>query len=113
MAAQKKNVMLSLLHLLRRESAGDDGRHAQQLELIRATMLSYIETVAQEQSSLERKIRMAKDVQVLWYLRSDLMAMLAGQSGESAARTKMEEINHLFQGALPRSLKSRPSSLGV
>jgi hypothetical protein len=111
MAAQKKNVMLSLLHLLRRESAGDDGRHA--LELIRATMLSYIETVAQEQSSLERKIRMAKDVQVLWYLRSDLMAMLAGQSGESAARTKMEEINHLFQGALPRSLKSRPSSLGV
>lgn len=113
MAAPKNSVMSSLFSFLRLESGGGEGRQEEQLEHIRTAMLSCLESEAAESSFLARKIRTAKDVQVLWYLRSDLMATLASQSGEIAARAQMEQITALFQGMLPRSLKARPSSLGA
>lgn len=112
MATPKNSVLLSLFSFFRPESGRVDARQEQQLELIRSTMLSCLETAVADPSYLERKIRTAKDVQVLWYLRADLMATLASQSGEIDARAKMEHVTRLFQGALPRSLKARPSSLG-
>jgi hypothetical protein len=113
MVAPKNSVLFSLFSFLRPESGRVDGRQEQQLELIRSTMLSCLTPEASEPSYLERKIRNAKDVQVLWYLRADLMATLASQSGEIDARAKMEHVTRLFQGSLPRSLKARPSSLGT
>lgn len=113
MSTPKNSLVSSLFSFLRLESGGVDGRQVQQLELIRSAMLLCLEADAAEASLLERKIRTAKDVQVLWYLRADLMATLAGQSSESAARAKMEHVTRLFQGMLPRSLKARPSSLGA
>jgi hypothetical protein len=113
MAAPKNSVISSLFSFLRREPGRDEEKQAQQLEAIRSAMLACVAADAEEPSFLERKIRTAKDVQVLWYLRADLMATLASQRGETAARAEMEPLTRLFQGALPGSLKARPTSLGA
>lgn len=58
-----------------------------------------------------RRIRYAVDVHSLWYLRGDLMALLAGRHGESVARERIDELTEMFEEFLPRGLKSRPSPL--
>ncbi|WP_143762947.1 hypothetical protein [Ramlibacter tataouinensis] len=58
-----------------------------------------------------RRIRYAGDVQGLWYLRGDLMAVLAAMEGEAHAREKLQSVSRMFQGLLPSSLHSRPSPL--
>jgi hypothetical protein len=58
-----------------------------------------------------RRIRYAVDVHALWYLRGDLMALLAGRHGEALAREKIEMLTEMFEEFLPRGLKSRPSPL--
>jgi len=50
-------------------------------------------------------------VQALWYLRGDLMSVLAGRHGEAAARAKLTAINEMFEQLLPEGLRSRPSPL--
>lgn len=58
-----------------------------------------------------RRIRYAVDVHSLWYLRGDLMALLAGRHGELLAREKIDMLTEMFEEFLPRGLKSRPSPL--
>ena len=58
-----------------------------------------------------RRIRYAVDVHALWYLRGDLMALLAGRHGEAVAREKIEMLTEMFEDFLPQGLKSRPSPL--
>ncbi|MBC7471224.1 MAG: hypothetical protein H7322_18035 [Ramlibacter sp.] len=58
-----------------------------------------------------RRIRYAGDVHALWYLRGDLMALLAGRHGEAVAREKIEMLTEMFEDFLPQGLKSRPSPL--
>ena len=60
---------------------------------------------------ITRRIRYAGDVQALWYLRSDLMAVLAKRHGESTARAKIESITEMFADLGPLGLRSRPSPL--
>ena len=60
---------------------------------------------------ITRRIRYAADIQALWYLRGDLMAVLASMHGEKAARQKIASITAQFQGLLPGGLTSRPSPL--
>ena len=58
-----------------------------------------------------RRIRYAVDVHSLWYLRGDLMALLAGRHGELVAREKIELLTEMFEEFLPQGLKSRPGPL--
>ena len=58
------------------------------------------------------RVRCAPHIQALWYLRSDVMTLLAGQYGESAAREELRAITDMFRGLLPAGLGSRPSPLG-
>jgi hypothetical protein len=58
-----------------------------------------------------RRIRYAVDVHALWYLRGDLMALLAGRHGEQVARERIEMLTEMFEEFLPQGLKSRPSPL--
>lgn len=58
-----------------------------------------------------RRIRYATDVQALWFLRGDLMAVLASRDGEAAALEKIEAISDMFKDTLPNGLRSRPSPL--
>lgn len=62
--------------------------------------------------SITRRIRYARDLQALWYLRGDLMAALASLHGEMHAREKIAAISNQFQGLLPRGLTTRSSPLG-
>jgi hypothetical protein len=86
--------------------------HNHRLEQVRTAMMDCLrQRTAQEVPSLQRRMARAQDVQTLWYLRADLMGVLANGEGESAARTQLEEITQMFQGLLPKALMSRSSSL--
>ena len=81
------------------------------LEDIRATMLEMAGRPTEESAPLLRRIRYATDPQALWFMRSELMALLAHQDGEAIARTKLEVLSDMFRDLLPRGLRSRPSPL--
>lgn len=79
---------------------------------IRDSMLALAED-DEDNAQVKRRIRYAIDVQTLWYLRGDLMAVLAGRYGEVAARAKLSSINDMFENLLPQGLRSRPSPLSA
>ena len=82
------------------------------LEDIRESMLSVLgEEGAKEFAATTRRIRYATDIKDLWYLRGDLMGVLAKLHGEAHARQQIASINAQFQGLLPGGLNSRPSPL--
>jgi hypothetical protein len=60
---------------------------------------------------LVRRVRYAADPQALWFMRSELMGLLARKEGEMAARVKLELISDMFRELLPSGLRSRPSPL--
>ena len=84
------------------------------IEDIRTSMLALIGDV-EEQKFLHvgRRIRYASEVMGLWYLRGDLMALLASRHGEVRARENLREITGMFEDMLPRGLRSRPSPLAA
>jgi hypothetical protein len=100
--------------LLHRNPPSDDDGHARQrrMDTIRAHMMDSLGLHIGDYPNLARRIRHAADIQVLWYLRGDLMVMLAAEHGETGARHKLATLNDMFEGMLPRGLKSRPSPLG-
>jgi len=81
------------------------------LEDIRAVMLEMAGKPTDASAALLRRIRYASDPQALWFMRSELMALLAHQEGEVMARTKLEVLSEMFHELLPRGLRSRPSPL--
>lgn len=99
------NAILGLGH-----SVPPDTQQAYSIEDVRESMLALVEDDA-DKPHVKRRIRYAIDVQALWYLRGDLMAVLAGRYGEAAAREKLSSINEMFENLLPTGLRSRPSPL--
>jgi hypothetical protein len=82
------------------------------LEDIRESMLSVLgDDGAKQFPQITRRIRYATDIKDLWYLRGDLMAVLAQLHSEIVARQRIASINAQFQGLLPGGLSSRPSPL--
>jgi hypothetical protein len=63
-------------------------------------------------SKMRARIPYAPDLQTLWYLRADMMTLLAASLGESVATQRMAAITTLFDGLLPAAQKSRPHRLG-
>ena len=100
------NAILTLVHSTP-PAASEPGYS---IEDIRDSMLALVEDDS-DKPNVKRRIRYAIDVQALWYLRGDLMAVLAGQYGEAAARAKLSSINDMFDNLLPQGLRSRPSPL--
>ena len=82
------------------------------IEDIRTSMLALIGDVEEPKFlHVGRRLRYASEVMALWYLRGDLMALLASRYGEMQARENLAAITEMFEGMLPRGLKSRPSPL--
>jgi hypothetical protein len=82
------------------------------LESIREAMLDALGSAgASKHPVVELRITYANEVQDLWYLRGDVMAVLADTEGEASARQKMNHISNMFQGLLPKFMSSRPSPL--
>lgn len=82
------------------------------IEDIRQAMLDAVGEFGEKHyPQITRRIRYAGDIQGLWYLRGDLMAVLSATSGEMAASEKIGTLNSMFEGMLPGGLNSRPSRL--
>ena len=82
------------------------------LEKIRKAMLFALDSRCEETHyALDTKICFAKDVSELWYLRPELMNVLAASCGESQARATLAEISSLFQGHVAGATPSRFGAL--
>jgi hypothetical protein len=81
------------------------------IESIRDCMLEALGSEEPEFAYIARRIRYAPDIQALWYLRGDLMAVLAAKEGETAASRRIQSISAMFSGVLPRGLGARNSPL--
>lgn len=85
--------------------------HALRTENIRQTMLAMVDLDGSERAEkLARRIRYA-DLEALWFMRGELMGLLARSHGELAARDQLEGLSALFEDMLPSGLRSRPSPL--
>lgn len=81
-------------------------------DLLRRLMLELAQGVPGEKSArLALRIQCAATLQSLWFMRSDLMALLAPVCGEAEARHRLETISAPIREALPQGLRSRPSPL--
>lgn len=80
---------------------------------IRQAMLDCLSDLedSYHQTQVWAHIHYARDIQTLWYLRPDVMTLLANVRGESVAQQKLLHITALFSGLLPAAQKPRPSRL--
>jgi hypothetical protein len=80
-----------------------DGR----IETIRDAMHRALSTLDDHYESdvlkVWSEVTRADDVQTLWYLRSDLLRVLADSHGESAGRGTLHDISELFRGLVPQN----------
>jgi hypothetical protein len=78
-----------------------------QLEDIRHVMLASLSAIPTHTLGLEKTwgaIARAGAAQTLWYLRSDLLALLASHCGEAKARESLDQITQMFRGLVPDGL---------
>ena len=110
-----KPNLRSSLHAIFSSSLPEEQATARELadiEDIRDLMLVQLDgSEGPAAQTVTRRIRYAADVQALWFLRGDLMGVLASRHGEAAAREKIDEVSELFEDLLPEGLRSRPSPL--
>jgi hypothetical protein len=107
------SLVTGMQNLLNGQSTSRTAREQSALEDIREAMLDGLGvTGAASASKLELKVTYAIDLHDLWYLRGDVMAAISAISGEAQARSKLDEISHMFRGLLPKGLTSRPKNLG-
>jgi len=82
------------------------------MDEIRKAMLEALgEPGAKANPIVQIRLTCASDIQDLWYLRGDVMGVLADFDGEAIAKSKIAQISAMFQGLLPPGLHSRPSPL--
>jgi hypothetical protein len=85
---------------------------AEVTERFRAAMMELAESLPGERPArLALRIRCAATLQSLWFMRSDMMAVLAPIYGEEEARHRLESLSAPVREALPAGLRSRPSPL--
>lgn len=102
----------SLYGLLGHATTPTESRLFSGMEDIREAMLELIgDDGPRRYPQVTRRIRYATDIQALWYLRGDLMAILAGLHGEAEARKHLRAISTMFTGLLPPSLTRRKRAL--
>ena len=94
------------------ESSPELGTKAR-VEAIRKAMLDHLDDLDTNQrlARVQSRIEYAPDIQALWYLRGDVMVILAEAVGESAAAERLADISDKFRGLLPAAQKSRPNRL--
>jgi hypothetical protein len=81
-------------------------------ERVRLAMLFAMdEHCTQEYVKLDVAIRFADDLTELWYLRPDLMHVLASCQGELTAQQVLRRITSLFKGHLSSANESRFGAL--
>ncbi len=80
------------------------------LERVRKAMLVVVEEYGgDDHYRLDMKINFAREIAELWYLRPELMQVVAAAQGEELARDCMEKITALFK---KHHLGGTPSKFG-
>ena len=78
-----------------------------QLEKIRTAMLDELLDVDESHAVVYGRvwsaIDSARDIQSLWYLRSDVLKLISGIYGEELAWKKLEKISEMFRGFVPKN----------
>jgi hypothetical protein len=73
-------------------------REVYRLEDIRQAMLQCLEEQCGAKfPQVERRLRFAGDLQVLWYLRSDMMGAISSLKGETFASQRLRQITSMFE----------------
>lgn len=76
------------------------------MEAIRDAMLEALAPHIASVTSMPKawaSIARATDVDSLWYLRSDLLGLLADYCGEPSARATLSTITEMFRGLIPNT----------
>lgn len=82
------------------------------MDRFRQAMLRLLDgQIGDQAARLNLRIRCAATLQSLWFMRSDMMAVLAATHGELEARHRLELISESVRDSLPSGLRSRPSPL--
>jgi hypothetical protein len=99
--------------LLGNLSASGPSRLQNAMRDIRQSMLDCLAQYGVDaKSTIHMRVSYATDIEDLWYLRGDVMAVIASNDGEVVAKKKLAQISDRFNGLLPRGLTSRTSPLG-
>lgn len=81
-------------------------------ERFRTLLVELVRGVATDRAvRLARRLKVAGDLQALWFMRSEVMALLAPVHGEAEAMHRLELISASVRESLPSGLRSRPSPL--
>jgi len=82
-------------------------------ERVRDLMLGLIAQVEVSDRSrrLVHRLRYASDIQALWFMRGEVVAVLAIVHGEAEALHRVEQMSAEVRDSLPGGLRSRPSPL--
>ena len=106
----KPNLTNSAPGLFGASTSPPDAAGRAGIDDIRELMLASIDAAGTDRAShVARRIRTAADIEALWFLRGDLMALLATTRGEFAALEALDTIGGAFEHLLPEGLRSRPS----
>lgn len=109
---KSKDLRSSLYALLSVSTARPRLDDAAIMDQVREAMLTLTaEESGERANGLARRIRYATDLQALWFMRGEIMQLLARTHGEAVARERVEEISSLFADLLPSALRARPSPL--
>jgi hypothetical protein len=104
--------LLTTLFGVTSQQTSDKPSKSQRLEDIRQSMLdSLADAGAMPLAQFERRVIFASDAESLWYLRPELLMVIASKRGERAARQRLEQISAMFIGLLPKGLNSRQAGL--
>ena len=90
----------SLISLLRDTSEEDAAAADHRLENARDAMLDLLSDVLEDQvvrPAVWGRVLYARDIESLWYHRSDVMAILSVRLGESTARARIAALTPLFK----------------
>jgi hypothetical protein len=109
----KPNIRSSIYSLLGPAFGLSQSAVEEKVEDIREAMLDLLgESGAKLFPQTTQRLRYAPGVIDLWHLRPNLMAALAAMHGEDEARLRTANITLMFDGLLPRALRSRGTPLG-
>jgi len=102
------NLTTSLMGLLSEPTPEVNAKS--RIAAIRQTMHDQLADVATSSQLVKMRTRIlhAPDLQALWYLRADMMTLLAEALGEAVATKRLAAVTKLFDGLLPAAQKSRP-----
>jgi len=106
------NSLYTMLTVMGGDPPRGSGSGHHNIEDIRQSMLELVAEDGGERSMrLSRRIRYASDLESLWFMRGEIMGLLARIYGEASALEKVEELSSMFADLLPSGLRSRPSPL--